>query len=270
MSQRIIDFHVHIYPDNLAAQALRHMLFTPERAEAAHGSGDGTADGTRRYLESCGVSRACIMNIATRPTQQKKINDWASTLDHDFFTPFGAVHPHAPDVQEELYRIKEMGLAGIKLHPGYQNFDVRSEGFFTVCETARRLGLIVLLHSGNNREKPKIIQGHPRDVMEVYKSLPSLKLVIAHYGCQRRWDLAEEYVVGQHVYIDISHTAGFLTKERAERLICRHDPDKILFGSDCPLQKTGAAIQFLKSLNIGDELKDKILQINASHLLATI
>lgn len=223
---------------------------------------------TQSYLRSLGCIGACVMNIATKPGQQRKINDWAAyELDQNFYVPFGTVYVGAPDCTEELKRVKSLGMLGLKLHPSYQHFDMKGDAFFKICEEARKQDLFLLVHCGEERGQPGVIPGHPKDLMEVASALPGLKLIIAHFGCQRRWDIAQEYVIGQPVYIDISHTLGMLSKETAEQMILAHDPDKILYGSDIPLQNAEQMIRFVESLCIPESLKDKIFYQNAMRLL---
>lgn len=50
------------------------------------------------------------MNIATKPTQQTVVNNWAASIDDPTIYGFGSVHPDAPDALDELQRIKELGL----------------------------------------------------------------------------------------------------------------------------------------------------------------
>ena len=124
-----------------------------------------------------------------------------------------------------------------------------------------------MVHCGEVRGRPGVIPGHPKDLMQVARALPGLKLIVAHFGCQRRWDVAMEYVIGQPVYIDTSHTLDMLDKKTAEQMILAHPADKILFGSDLPLQNSGQAIRFMESLSIPETLKHKIFYQNAMCLL---
>lgn len=271
MKRTIFDFHAHVFSDELAERALCSLLKDPGERERARTTCGARADMTQSYLRSLGCVGACAMNIATKAGQQTVINDWAAhTLNRDFYTPFGTVYVNAPDCIEELRRVKALGLPGIKLHPSYQHFDMREDAFFRVCEEIRALDLLLLVHCGEERGRPGVIPGHPRDLMEVARALPGLKLVIAHFGCQRRWDIAQEYVIGQPVYIDTSHTLGMLSKKTAEQMILAHDPDKILYGSDTPLLDAGQMIQFMESLSIPEPLKDKIFYHNAMRLLGKL
>ena len=269
MERKIIDFHMHMFPDYLAERALKRLLSTPAQRAASGDSTDGTEASTTAYLRSLGISRACLMNIATKPQQQRTINAWAATLNREFYIPFGAIHPRSSDVDAELERIVAYGFPGIKLHPVFQGFHVLENVFLELCAKCEQLGLIVLLHGGGDRYHPENVSGHPQDTALVRKMFPELKLVLAHFGCQRRWDLAEQYTIGQEVYIDISHTVGLLSEADARRMIFKHPQEYILFGSDCPLQNTERALAFFRRLQLPENLAEDILYGNAARLLGS-
>jgi predicted TIM-barrel fold metal-dependent hydrolase len=71
------------------------------------------------------VDISVVLNIATNARQQKSVNDFASSINNNRdIISFGSVFPYSEDVFDELERIKELGLKGVKLHPDYQGFNV--------------------------------------------------------------------------------------------------------------------------------------------------
>ena len=67
----IIDFHVHCFPDTLAERAIPVLA---ERSGLTANS-DGTIKDTIKHEKSSGVDKFVLLIIATKPTQQKTIND---------------------------------------------------------------------------------------------------------------------------------------------------------------------------------------------------
>ena len=63
-----------------------------------------------------------ILPVATKPSQQTNINNWAAEIQGEDTYCCGSVHPDAEDVLDEIERIKSLGLCGVKLHPEYQLF----------------------------------------------------------------------------------------------------------------------------------------------------
>ena len=108
----LIDFHTHAFADSLAPRAIASL-------SAASGgltpSTDGTVNGLLHRMDEDGVSHSVMLNIATKPKQQTRINDWAKEISSDRITAFGSVHPDAPDVLEELERIRNIRISKLTI-----------------------------------------------------------------------------------------------------------------------------------------------------------
>src|SRR3954451_21711653 len=61
---------------------------------------------------------------------------------------FGAVDPHEAGAVDELERFRDLGLAGCKLAPIYQDVDPLSKEFLALCAALERLELPILIHQG--------------------------------------------------------------------------------------------------------------------------
>jgi len=81
------------------------------------------------------------------------------------------------------------------------------------------------------------------------------------------WDEVEEHLIGQDVYLDTSMAMGIIDDEQMVRMINNHTPDKILFATDSPWSYLHKAIEYINSLPITQEAKDKIFSGNAIKLL---
>ena len=144
---RIIDFHTHCFPEKIAEKAL---------ASLSHCSGDalpfhkGTAESLLKQALSGGADGAVVLNIATNPRQQASVNNFAIETNNRFpnLFAFGSIHPESPDALDELVRIHEAGLLGVKLHPDYQHFYVDEERMLPIYEKIASLGLITVFHAG--------------------------------------------------------------------------------------------------------------------------
>ena len=88
---------------------------------------DGTAESLQKLMAADGVEKSVVLNVATNTRQQTSVNDFAASLNGEALIAFGSVHPDSENVLEELERIKDMGLRGVKFHPEYQNFFVDEE-----------------------------------------------------------------------------------------------------------------------------------------------
>ena len=116
----IIDAHVHTFPENIAEKALHRL----ESISGLTRVTDGTAAGTAAYMKKMKIDKFVNLNIATAPGQQHTINTVAAENNKKYpdMISLGSVHPENPEAVDELRRIKELSLKGIKLHPDYQDF----------------------------------------------------------------------------------------------------------------------------------------------------
>ncbi|MCX8007904.1 MAG: hypothetical protein N3B11_07345, partial [Coriobacteriia bacterium] len=70
VERRVIDFHTHVFPDELAERALAQMMDrTHMRAFY-----DGTLSGLYGSMERSGVAVSVLAPVATRPSQVSSIN----------------------------------------------------------------------------------------------------------------------------------------------------------------------------------------------------
>ena len=138
-----IDFHTHAFADRIAEKAiskLEHTLIESGYGAAVPAATRGTVGELLEKLPQWKVDQAVILPIATKPSQQIAINNWAKdvqTANSGVLWCFGSVHPDAEDAFDELERIKSLGLHGVKLHPDYQGFF--AEDFSRCTENARNL-----------------------------------------------------------------------------------------------------------------------------------
>lgn len=263
-----IDFHTHAFADSIVERAMANLSKTSAKyGIRAHT--DGTVNGLKEKLLSCDVSGAVILPIATKPTQQTTINNWAASLKGDFFYPFGSVHPQAEDRLEELERIKELGLYGIKLHPDYQDFFVDDEELIPVYKKCAELDLPVLIHSGFDPLSPDLIHCMPDAAARAFDKVPDMTMILAHGGAMNEWDDVEKYLVGKkgNLYFDVAVIAGRIKPDQLLRIIKNHGVERILFGSDCPWDTPANEIEMIKALPLTDEEKDMIFYKNALKLL---
>ena len=69
-----------------------------------------------------GVKKYLVCSVATLPRQVRDINNFIARecAEHPEFFGFGTLHPLMDGLEDEINRIIEMGLHGIKLHPDFQ------------------------------------------------------------------------------------------------------------------------------------------------------
>ena len=91
----IIDFHTHAFPDSLAPRAIAQLTINAA-ASGYTPLPDGTVDGLIASMDTAGVTRSVVCNIATNAHQMTKVNDFAlSCTRNPRLIPLGSLHPDA-------------------------------------------------------------------------------------------------------------------------------------------------------------------------------
>lgn len=261
----IIDFHVHAFPDALAAKALPLLSKCSGGVKPNY---DATISGLESYLAKNNVNYAVVLNIATNPHQEKKVNDFAiSLLEKKNIIPFGSVHPDSPNALSELERLAKAGIRGIKLHPDYQHFFVDDEKMFPIYKKIAELGFITVFHAGVDIGYPKPVHCTPERLLRVLDLFDDAPVVAAHFGGWLLWDSVLEDLCGTKVYLDTAFSSGKMPPDYAKELIKAHGADKVLLGSDMPWSDTLDEVRFVQSLDLSAEDEEKILSNNAKRLL---
>lgn len=259
----IIDFHTHAFPEKIAERAMEKLSFA---SGGLIPQTDGTVTGLKNIMKRDGIDKSVALAIATNEKQQKSVNDFIKSQECEEIIPFGSVYPDAPDCLEELERIKDMGIKGIKLHPEYQQFFVDDEKMKPVYKKASQLGLIILFHAGEDMGYPAPYHATPQRLRKAAKWIDT-PMVCAHWGSANMGEDVLKYLCDIPVYFDTAFGYAAMPKDRAQRILEKKGADYILFGSDCPWHAPVWDIRMIESLDISKTDKEKIYHINAKKLL---
>ena len=261
----LIDFHTHAFPQKIAQRAINTL---------SHASGglqpqtDGTLASLKEQMRLDGVDISVVQSIATNPTQQSNVNSFAIEINQDdAIIAFGSVHPDAPDALDELERIKDAGLKGVKFHPDYQHFYVDDEKMIPIYKKISSLGLITLFHAGQEYGFAPPYHAMPERMLKALTWFDS-PVVAAHWGGISCAMEVLETLCGTDLWFDVSFGYGAMSKWAAQSILDKHGPDKLLFGSDMPWRRPSWELRLLDSLDISDEDREKICWKNAAGLLS--
>ena len=272
----IIDFHTHAFPDALAPRAIAQLTIN------AAASGyvpltDGTVNGLIASMDTAGITRSVVCNIATNARQMTKVNDFAiSCAQNNRLIPLGSLHPDATaeDMDAELNRLAAAGMAGIKIHPDYVHVEIDSPAFEPILARCEARGMLVVTHAGFDPVEPNHMHCTPDMVLRVMERHPALKLVVAHTGGFDFEAEVLEKLCGTDVYLDTSLAAVRRAKSAMWGQACgdilrAHDPARILFATDTPWSDPAAEIAFVRSAGLSEEDTEAVLHGNAERLLAS-
>ena len=262
----VIDFHTHIFPDKMAQKTIEFL----EREGDVKACTDGTLGGLKSSMKENHIDISVVMPVVTKPEQFDSVNRFAAEITgKEGIISFGGIHPDAEDYRDQLSKVKELGLPGIKLHPDYQKTFVDDPKMVRIIDYAAELGLIVLIHAGMDIGLPDPIHCPPDRAAHMLKQLdhPEAKIILAHIGGYNQWDEVEEHLVGLGIWLDISFCLGKISDEQFERIVKNHGADRILFASDSPWDDPGRTYEQLLKTQLTEEELERILSLNALDLL---
>lgn len=258
----ILDCHAHIFPDRIAAKAVQSIGRYYGLPMAC--SGD-LMDMLSARL-AAGITHSVLFATATRPDQAMPINRFMADCCHSHpgLTALGTVHPGMPekDVDAALDQLGALGLAGIKLHPDFQQ--VAADDPF-VIRVAKRLGpgRVLLLHAGD----PKSDLSHPDRIRRLAEACPGTRFIAAHLGGYSLWrQSAHALAACPNVWVDTSSSLAFLAPGEAADIMRGFGLDRVLFGTDYPMWTPRDEVRRLRALPLTEKEKQAVLWSNGARL----
>lgn len=259
----IIDFHTHCFPDKIAEKAINKLHVTSGGLKYYT---DGTLQGLKNCMKNYGVDKAVVLNIATNQHQQRSVNDFACAINSNEIISFGSIFPDSTDALDELDRIKDMGLKGIKFHPDYQGFDVDNEKYKPLYRKISALNLITVFHAGFDYGYQPPYKAAPHKSAKMLEWFDS-PVVLAHMGGLNMNEEVLHCLAGKNVYFDTAFSYSSMPRYYAEKIIEQHGANKILFGTDLPWRTAETELMFINNIGLSSEEKELILYKNAQKLL---
>lgn len=265
----IIDFHTHIFPENVALRAVSSLEARISNTENYKAENSATKPELLKSMNLYNIDISVALPVATKPSQVESINNFAYKInnEHCNIISFGTVHPDLTEesIDAELERIVNMDIKGIKLHPEGQKMYINSPKAVHIINKAYELGLIVVLHSGSDLSFPPPVHCSPERFKAALDYFDGSNVIAAHFGGFRMWEDVLKYLAGTNIYFDTALTVRDINKDLFMEIIKKHTPDKILYGSDSPWEKQNTAYEYMQKWKMED--MDKICFKNAAKLL---
>jgi uncharacterized protein len=204
----------------------------------------------------------------------------ASSGDRLF--PILTVEPNDAAVKDALAlaRGHQGVVKGFKVWLGYRRVFARDAVFGPLYDYAEEHQLPVLFHTGDTATRTgSLSHAHPLTLDEVANEREGLKIVICHLGNPWILDTAELVYKHPNVYADMSGLVvggGSYSKEYAAMLAHRISEtvyfaggaDKVIFGTDYPIETFENGLGLVSMLRITRADKDKVLWRNAARLFS--
>ena len=197
--------------------------------------------------------------------------------DHpEAFVGFGSVDPlKGKTAVDELERIEQLGLKGVKLHPSLQAFAPDDERYWPLYEKCEEIGLVLLFHTGTSgigAGRPggqgiRLDYARPIRLDAVAASFPDLQIIAAHFGYPWHLELMAMALHKTNIHIDISGWAPRYIPTEVMRDMKGRLQDQFLFGSDYPFIQPKRCMEELSGLGLPEEVLQKVLLENGKRLL---
>jgi hypothetical protein len=221
-------------------------------------------------LDRAGLDGAICFTAALKPDQMIPANTWMLSVGHAHarLIPLGAVHPAHPAWADELGRLERHGIKGLKIHPDLAGIPLASPLWEPLWEAARNRFLI-MMHMGPTRPDGPTVS-RPRDLAVILERHPGLRVVAAHLGGLHLWEETLDHLVGRDLDLDTSCCPGVVPPAVLKSLLRRHDPERVLFGSDYPLHAPHDELTALGHLLASLGLRIERILENGTRLAASL
>jgi uncharacterized protein len=276
---KAIDFHVHLPTPEWLDVSMKGYIEAAEsyfRSKVARKSLDDLA---REYSDMDIVAVLLAWDAETATGRPRVPNDLVAEACRAYpgtFVGFGSVDPlKGPRAVEELDRIADLGLKGVKLHPSLQAFAPNEERHWPLYERCQELGLSVLFHTGTSGigagqpggQGIRIDLARPILLDAPAAAFPDLKIIAAHFGYPWHLELLAMALHKTNIYIDISGSAPRYIPSEVMRDMKGRLQGQFLFGSDYPFLQPQRCLDELQTLEIPPAALQKLLVDNGRRLL---
>ena len=277
----VIDAHFHltffeeICPTEELAQHRRDLL-------AYYKTGRTTAERVREVMHSNGIDKVFLLPFDYSTTDGDLVTvdevKRVVELGKGDFIGFAAVDPARKDALEVLeYAFRDLGLAGLKLHPGKQGFHPASEKMFPIYELCIKYNKPVIFHSGISWEPGALSECcRPIHFEPLAVRYPQLRFCLAHMGFPWVTEAAALMAKYPNIYAD----TGLMYFDSAQEFY-NHVFDKqmdhtwvdrgirhqVLFGTNSQRWIPSKMLEALNNLGLRKETVDLITCRNALEFL---
>ncbi len=227
-------------------------------------------------MEKNGVSKSVIIADNVERSGTADIETLFRIFDsHEEISLIGAVNPF-DQPEGKLANIEKFILAkkiiGLKLYNGHDKIYPTDKRCFSTYELCNKFKVPVIMHTGANSGDSETAKfNDPKMIIEIANKFPRLKIVISHYFWPRLEYCYEMTKDTPNIFFDtsaladkevIDESGGVQKVKEILKKTIRNRNDSVLFGTDYGMCKTKDHIDLINSLEITDDLKDRIFSKN--------
>ena len=276
----IIDFHTHIFPEEIRKDREKYFPFEPA-FKLLYSSPKSKLAGAKEIVDSMdieGVDKSVVFGFPWRSSDlSKRHNDYILEAVDRFperLAGFCCIDPFNKDAVPEVVRCLEGGLSGIGEIAFYQSGidEASQEKLKPLMEICEDKDLPVLIHT--NEPVGHFYPGKTPNTLEQIYSLvrkfSNNKIILAHWGGGMFFFNLLKKEVGEYlknVYFDTAASPFLYYPQIYQIAIQIIGKNKILFGSDFPLLKPARYFKEFEKAGLSKDEIESICGNNAAGLL---
>jgi predicted TIM-barrel fold metal-dependent hydrolase len=250
----VLAHHAHVFPESVNAS--------------------GTVERLLRLLDACDIDAAVC--FAPFPHQMRDADpvQWLAgeIRGRDRLNGFGTVDVRRHDLRDQVRRIADAGMRGIKLHPNAQEFDLLGDVALEIYAAAQDEDLFLTFHSGVHHYRIKHYNVLGFD--EIAYNFRKLRISLEHVGGYSFFNEALAVIVnnipfppepgkrprvfGGLTSVFTSHYNRFwyMPRERLVEAVAQAGAQQLIFGLDFPYnleENTKLGLETLRGLGLPPE-----------------
>ena len=276
---KIIDSHVHVYPeflrkerDKIAAREPWFELLTSSKVQKW-----GTAEELVAAMDEAGIESSLVTTFAFRDQGLcREMNDYVLDAARRYpgrILPLAVVSPARPGALEEAARAFDAGALGLgELFPDGQGFDLASPAplrdLCTLCEARGKFMLFHTAEQAGHQYAGKGAYG-AREAAAFCRNFPMTRVVFAHFG-GGLWAfeaMPEMRLLLQNARYDTAAWPWLYGPEILDAISAIGAGDKIFFGSDWPILGFQRYEKLAAQTKLSDAEKEKLFGGNVREFL---
>jgi uncharacterized protein len=152
-----------------------------------------------------------------------------------------------------------MGMRLLKVMPALYHINLLGPVAFRLMETARRLGVIVNIHSGGDLS-------HPLKIGALAHRFPDVPIIMDHMG-YREWGHDAIIAAQDNPNIYLGTTIASNEPGSVAGAVAALGPERVIYGSNAPALYSDLAVTAIRRQKLGREAEELVLGGNLARLL---
>lgn len=227
---------------------------------------DASLPGQQKLMARYGLQKCAALCFCNRPEEQENVNRFAISINSEDIFAFGSVHPHALDAVEQLERLYDAGIRGVKFQPIRQHFSLEEGVCQPIFRKIGELKMITTIHCGVDMGRTGF-DVLPISIERCIDSFCGAPVICAHMGGMFVDPKELRRLYPLPVYVDTSLSARHLGQCQFDRIAEQFGPGRILFGTDMPWASMKREMMYIEHSPFSEMEKQRIFGDNAEFLM---